>query len=252
MRTTRPLAFVTGAGSGIGRAAALRLAADGAHVAVTDIDRAGGNTTVDKIRKVGGTATFHELDVSREGQVAALLDELAFLHGGIALAVNNAGILGDHGITTADYEPVAFDRLIAVNLSGVFYCLKHELRHMRAAGRGAVVNLASEAAFKGNAANVAYTTAKHGVVGMTRTAALELARTGIRVNAVAPGPIATEMMRAGVDLNPHLHAEVSQYMPLGRVGTPEEVADAIAWLLSDAASLITGTIVPLDGGWHVA
>jgi NAD(P)-dependent dehydrogenase (short-subunit alcohol dehydrogenase family) len=240
-------AIVTGAASGIGRETARRLAADGANVVVTDVDTDGGTETVDLIAEADGVATFVEADVSdsahAESMVEAALDE----YGGLDVAVNNAGIEGETK-PLAEQSEDAWDRVIDVNLKGVWLSMKYELPELAADGGGAVVNTSSIAGLVA-AGGVPYVASKHGVIGLTRVAATQYAGEDVRVNAVCPGVIDTPMVdRAGED-DPEAIEQFVGMQPLGRKGTPGEVADAIVWLCSEEASFVTGNAYPVDGGY---
>lgn len=238
-------ALATGAAGGIGRATALRFAAAGASVMVCDIDVEGGEETAALVAAAGGTARFHRADVSDESEVAGLIDATVAAFGRLDWAFNNAGIIGPlTGV--ADTSAEAFDRVVAVNLRSVFLCMRAELAVMRAQATGSIVNTASETVLKGNAGPAAYTASKRGVQGLTEHAALEFATSGIRINSVAPGAIVTPMtlaMRA--------KSERPSPQPNGRRGEASEIADAVYWLCSDAASNVIGHMLVVDGGWAI-
>ena len=239
-------ALVTGAAGGIGRATAIRLARAGASVMVSDRNADGGKETVAMIAAEGGTARFHCADVSDAGDVAALVAATVDAFGGIDWAFNNAGIIGPLA-GVADTSVEAFDEVIAVNLRSIFLCMQAELAVMTAQGRGAIVNTASETVLKGNAGPAAYTASKRGVQGLTEHAAFEYAKSGIRINSVAPGAIVTPMtlaMRA--------KQERPSPQPNGRRGEADEIAEAVFWLLSDAASNVIGHMLVVDGGWAIS
>jgi NAD(P)-dependent dehydrogenase (short-subunit alcohol dehydrogenase family) len=242
---TGEVALVTGAGSGIGRMSSLIFAAFGAAVVVADIATEGGEETVRRIRAAGGEATFVRADVSRAGEVAALVEAAVARYGRLDCAHNNAGILGPLG-SLLDCPDEAFEQLMAVNLRGVWHCLRAEIPAMLAHGGGAIVNTASGAGLHGNHLMAAYSASKHGVVGLTRSAAQEFAGRGIRVNAVCPAAIETPMVERA--FTPQLKEETAARYPIGRLGRAEEVAQAAVWLCSEAASFITGVALPVDGG----
>ncbi len=234
------VALVTGAGSGIGRASALAFAREGARVVVSDIIDEGGEETVRLIEAVGGAASFVRADVSRAAEVQALVDEVVRSHGRLDYAHNNAGILGAMA-STADCTEDDWDRTIAINLKGVWLCMRSEIPQMLTQGGGAIVNTSSAAglvAFRGLSAYVA---SKHGVAGLTKAAALDYARDGIRVNAVCPGFIDTPLVEGVTS------GDLGRILPVGRLGTPEEVADAVVWLCSEGASYVTGHTMVVDG-----
>jgi NAD(P)-dependent dehydrogenase (short-subunit alcohol dehydrogenase family) len=239
--------LVTGGGSGIGRATALAFARAGARVLVADVDSTGGEATVQEVGQGGGEAHFMRVDVTKASEVEAMVTHAVERFGRLDCAFNNAGIGGGLG-ATADCEEEVFDRVIAVNLKGVFLCMKYEIRQMLAQGGGAIVNTASAAGLVAAQGIPAYAASKHGVVGLTKTAAVEYARKGIRVNSVCPGWVATPMLGQVGTGNPKFEAGIVRYHPIGRLGTPEEVAAAVVWLASDAASFATGLNMSVDGG----
>ena len=244
------VALVTGAGSGIGRASALAFARGGARVVVSDVDAAGGAETVRQIEANGECeARFVKADVSDEQQVEALIAECIEAFGRLDHAHNNAGI-GAPPAALHESDRRTFEHVLSVNLLGVWLCLKHEARVMLERGGGAIVNTASLAGLIGFPMNVAYSASKHAVIGITRTAALEYAQSGIRVNAVCPAFVRTPMVDGLVaGGGPRMSLERLAHMqPMGRLGTPEEVAEAVIWLGSDAAAFITGIALPIDGG----
>lgn len=246
-RFSGKVVLVTGAASGIGRACAKLFAADGAKVAVVDVDAAGGTETVRLVRESGGEAEFFAADVAAEAQVEAMVAGVVARFGQLDCAVNNAGIAGVNG-GVADHTEADWDRILGVNLKGVWLCLKHELPHLRARGGGAIVNVASVAGLIGSAGSAAYTASKHGVVGLTKAVALECAPQGIRVNAVCPGIVRTPMLEGLLDTVPDLEAQLAAIEPVGRLATADEAAQAVVWLCSDAASFMTGASMPVDGG----
>jgi NAD(P)-dependent dehydrogenase (short-subunit alcohol dehydrogenase family) len=243
-------ALVTGAGSGIGRATSLLFASEGATLVLADVDERGGEETARLVREGGGEAVHVTCDVSDAAQVEALVVRAVELFGRLDCAFNNAGIGGDSA-RLADYSEDAWHRVIAVNLTGVFLCMKNELRQMVAQRGGAIVNAASLVSVIGYPYLAAYNAAKHGVVGLTRTAALEYADCGVRVNAVCPAWIETPMVMdegpAPASI-PEVYEALAGLVPMRRLGKPEEVARAVAWLCSDAASFVTGHPLLIDGG----
>lgn len=237
--------LVTGAASGIGRATALELARAKAHVTVADIDEAGGRETVERIRAEGGEADFVRCDVAVESDVEALVRHVVDQHGRLDFAHNNAGFaIGGYRVDTLPEE--VWDRLMGVNLKGVWLCLKHELRVMRPQRAGAIVNTASVCGYMASANSTPYNASKHGVLGLTKEAAIESAPLGIRVNAICPGFIATPAAR-GFDPE-EMARRVRERVPAQRIGQPEEVAHAVAWMLSDRAAYLNGAGLVLDGG----
>ena len=241
------VALVTGGGSGIGRKTAELLGREGARVLVCDLEEKGGLETVASLAQAGSEAEFLRVDVSAEDQVEAMVARCLDRFGGLDCAVNNAGIGGP----TGGLEAIALDdwnRVLAVNLTGVFLCMKAQIPVMRSAGQGSIVNMASGAGLIATPGLAAYCASKHGVIGITRTAAIENARTGVRVNAICPGSIDTPMLRAGMAANPEVEAMILASMPIGRLGEAEEVAEAAVWLCSERASLVTGHAMGADGG----
>lgn len=241
-------AFVTGASSGIGEAAALAFARSGAKVAVVDMNEDLGGRVVNAIEKMGGKAIFLKCDVSSGIQVKECIDKTISAFGSLDFAFNNAGIEGQPA-PTADCSEENFDRVINVNLKGVWLCMKYQIPLMLKQKKGAIVNCSSVAGLIGFLGVPAYVASKHGVIGLTRTAALELAKSNVRVNAVCPGIIQTPM----IERFTHGEAQIQQQLvagePVGRIGSPEEVANAVLWLCSDQASFITGHPLAVDGGW---
>ena len=244
------VALVTGCGAGIGRAIALEFAAHGARLILADIDPAGAGETARLVREAGSESFFLRTDVTRADEVEALVTQGAAHFGALDFAVNNAGIEGDIMVPLADYAEATWDRVVAVNLKGVFLCMKHELPHLVRSG-GALVNIASVAGLSGGLMGSAYFASKHGVVGLTRAAAMEYAKQGIRVNAIAPGIVDTGMTERGLGQDERATARAKSMHPLGRFATPAEVARAAVWLCSPAASFITGHTLPVDGGYLV-
>jgi NAD(P)-dependent dehydrogenase (short-subunit alcohol dehydrogenase family) len=241
------VALVTGGGSGIGRATALAFAAAGAAVMAADIDPVGGEETVQLVQEQGGTANFVRADVTVSADVAAMVAATVARFGRLDCAFNNAGIAGVIA-SLADYPEEVFDRVLAVNLKGVWLCMRHEIPVMLEQGGGAIVNMASVSGLKGSADVSAYVASKHGVVGLTKSAALGYAARNIRVNAVCPCIIDTPLV-AGVFDATFTRERANAAQPIGRMGRAEEVAPAVVWLCSDAAALVTGAAMPVDGAY---
>ena len=242
--------LITGAGGGIGRATALAFARAGARLMLSDIVVAAGQETAAQARALGAEAQFHAADVSREADVAALVAATVAAYGRLDCAFNNAGIEIETGRIT-DCDESVFDRLMAVNVKGVWLCLKHELRQMEAQGGGAIVNTASVAGLNGAPRLATYAGTKHAVVGLTRSTAAEFAKQNIRINAVCPGVIQTAMVQRWVDADPGVAARMAALHPIGRIGQPEEVAAVVLWLCSAGASFVTGHAHTVDGGFTI-
>ncbi|HXH19318.1 MAG TPA: SDR family oxidoreductase [Chitinophagales bacterium] len=240
------VAIVTGGSFGIGRATAIAFAKQGAKVVIADWVE--DNETLNLIKSAGGVAIFVKCDVSKNSDVKAMLDTTIAAYGRLDYAFNNAGIEGIAG-NTVDCTEENWDKTIGVNLKGVWLCMKHEIPHMLQAGKGAIVNCASVAGLVGFPNLPAYVASKHGLVGLTKTTALEYAKSGIRVNAVCPGVIKTPMIDRFTGKNKEVEKQFENMEPVGRMGQPEEVAAAVCWLCSDAASFVTGAALPVDGGW---
>jgi NAD(P)-dependent dehydrogenase (short-subunit alcohol dehydrogenase family) len=252
-RVEGKVALVTGGASGIGRATALTFARERAKLVVADMNEEGGQQTVHMITENGGEAIFVRTDVTQATAVEALISKAVETYGRLDYAHNNAGISGA-GIAgmqralTAEYPEERWHQVISVNLTGVWFCMKYEIPQMLYQGGGAIVNTASIAGLVGGAGSCAYVASKHGVVGLTKTAALEYAKQGIRVNCVCPGYIHTPMTARGLS-DPERQAQIIARHPIGRLGTPEEIAEAVVWLCSDAASFVTGHTMTVDGGY---
>ncbi len=244
----RKIALITGAGSGIGRAAALAFTREGAKLTLADVAAEAGEETAYMVRNAGGEVEFIRCDVSKSAEVEALIDAVVKRYGRVDCAFNNAGIEGEVRHLADDTEE-NFDRIIAVDLKGVFLCMKYEIRQLLSQKTGgAIVNTASTAGLAGAHGMPAYSAAKHGVVGLTKTAALEYSRVGIRVNAVCPGVIDTPMVERLVAGRPKMAERLVAVEPIGRKGKPEEIAEAALWLCSDNASFVTGCAMAVDGG----
>ena len=241
------VALVTGAGNGIGRATALAFAAQGLKVVVSDVDVNGGEGTVAQIRDAGGTASFVRCDVTREAEVKALVEATVSTYGRLDYAFNNAGIDIEKG-KLADSTEAEFDALMNVNVKGVWLCLKHQIPVMLAQGGGAIVNTASVAGLLAAPKMAIYSATKHAVIGLTKSAAIEYGKKNIRVNAVCPAVIDTEMFRRADAADPKKGAFARAMHPIGRIGKAEEIAAAVLYLCSDAAGFTTGVALPVDGG----
>ena len=240
-------AMVTGAGSGIGEATALLYAAHGAKVVVSDINEKTGNDTVQKIIQNSGEAIFVKADVREAGQCKNLIEKAIEAYGSVDICFNNAGISGESN-PIADMSIEGWNKMIATNLSGVFYCMKYQVEQMIKQRSGAIVNNSSILGSVGFANSAAYVAAKHGMVGLTKNAALEYSKHGIRVNAVGPGFINTPLLtEAGID--DATKKVLVQLHPIGRLGESSEVAELVIWLSSDKASFVTGSYYPIDGGY---
>jgi NAD(P)-dependent dehydrogenase (short-subunit alcohol dehydrogenase family) len=244
---TGKVALVTGAGSGIGRASAIAFGRLGAKVVVADVAVEAAEETAALVRAENTDALVVRADVGQRDQVEELFRTAVDLYGRIDFAHNNAGISGSQALM-ADYSEEVWDRVIAINLKGVWLCMKYELQQMLKQGGGAIVNTSSVAGLKGSQGVSAYVASKHGIVGLTKAAALEYARSSIRVNAVAPGTIHTKMIDRFTGGDERILQQFAEGEPVGRLGTPEEVAQAVTWLCSDGASFITGAVLSVDGG----
>ncbi len=242
------VALVTGGASGIGRATALAFAREGAKVVVADVQVEGGQETEHIIKKGGGDAIFVKTDVSDAAEVENLINRAIKKYGRLDCAHNNAGIEGATALT-ADCTEENWDRTININLKGVWLCMKYEIPQMLMQGVGAIVNTASIAGLVGFRGLPAYCASKGGIIQLTRTAALEYAEKGIRINVVCPGVIRTPMVERVTGGKPEAEAQFTALEPIGRLGTPEEIAEAVVWLCSDAASFVTGHPMVVDGGF---
>ena len=239
-------AIVTGGSFGIGRATAVAFAKRGANVVIADWVE--DNETLNLVKAAGGTAIFVKCDVSKDGDVKMLVDKTISTFGRLDYAFNNAGIEGAsaplHEATEENW-----DKTIAVNLKGVWLCMKHEITYMLKQGKGVIVNTASIAGLVGFPGLSPYVATKHGIIGITKTAALEYAKQGIRINAVCPGVIKTPMIDRFTGNKKEAEKQFESAEPIGRMGLPEEVAEAVIWLCSDGASFVTGDAMAVDGGW---
>lgn len=241
-------ALVTGAASGIGRATTLALADAGAAVVVADLDEEGGRETVRLVEAAGGGAHFVATDVARSEDVQRAVQTVVETFGSLDWAVNNAGVDGAMA-KTGDFDEQEFHRVLGINLIGVFLCMRHEIPRMLNGGGGAIVNVASAAGLVGFPSMPAYVAAKHGVVGLTRAAALDHSADGLRINAICPGGIRTALSEGVFAQQPGMEEQLTAMHPIARLGTPDEVGRTVAWLCSDAASFVTGAAIPVDGGW---
>src|SRR3981189_1570951 len=242
------VALVTGGGSGIGKATAMTFAREGAKVAIADYVPEGGERTVKEITAAGGEAIFINADVSVGRQVEAMVNKIVQTWGRLDCAHNNAGIEGRMA-NTAECTEENFDRTLAINLKGVWLCMKYEIPQMLKQGGGAIVNTASVAGLIGIEGAAAYNASKHGVIGLTKTVALEYAQKNIRVNCVCPGAIQTPMTARIIDSGQMNEDDVKAFEPVGRWGQPSEIGAGVVWLLSAASSFVNGHSRGIDGGW---
>ena len=249
---THKVALITGAGSGIGRASALEFARHGANVVLADIDADAASETATLIGSSEGKSLVVKVDVSSGDDVGLMVEQAIAEFGRLDYAHNNAGTEGriDSSRGTLGTTEEEWDRLMSINLKGVWMCMRAEIPHMLEQGGGAIVNSGSISSLVGSTAGfVAYSASKSGILGLTRSAALEFAPKNVRINVVCPGYIATPLWQKYIDEDPSVKDTISQRQPIGRLGTAEEVAQAVVWLCSDASSLITGVALPLDGGF---
>ena len=242
------VAVITGASGGIGLAAAQAMAAHGATVLIADVQDELGEKSAAALRRDGATAQYVHVDVTSEDDVAMMVEAALSVFGRLDCAFNNAGIEGTQA-PFADQTPDDWQRVLDVNLGGVWRCMRAEIPVMLEAGGGSIVNCASVAGLVGFAGIAPYVASKHGIVGITKTAALDYATVGIRVNAVCPGVIRTQMLERFTHGDPAAEAAMVAIEPVGRMGTPGEVGTAVAWLCSDEASFVTGVAIPVDGGF---
>lgn len=241
-------AIITGAASGIGRATALAFAREGAMVAMSDIQEGKGWEAAEEIRHEGGTAEFFPCDVSQSGQVPGMVLETIKHFGRLDYACNCAGVEGSFAFT-ADSTESNWDKVIGINLKGLWLCMKYEIPEMLKQGGGSIVNISSVLGLVGYPGLPAYVASKHGVLGLTRCAALEYSKRGIRINSICPGIIQTPMVERVIQGDPRMLTEFFADEPIGRLGKPEEVAAAVIWLCSPSASFVTGHPLAVDGGW---
>jgi len=243
------VALVTGGSFGIGQAAAIAFAQQGAQVVIADWIEDKDNETMKKVSDAGSEAIFIRCNVASIHDVSSMIEKVGQTYGRLDFAFNNAGIEGQMG-NIQECTPENWHKTIDVNLTGVWHCMRYEIAQMLPAGKGAIVNCASVAGLSGFAGLGAYVASKHGVLGLTRTAALEYAKQGIRINAVCPGVIHTAMIDRITGKEKEVEKQYIAMEPMGRMGTPAEVAEAVIWLCSDAASFFTGTAMPGDGGFY--
>jgi NAD(P)-dependent dehydrogenase (short-subunit alcohol dehydrogenase family) len=243
--------LITGGNSGIGQATALAFAKRGANVIVAARRVSEGKETVAMIKESGGEAHFEQTDVTKATEVEALIAACIAIYGGLDYAVNNAGVEGTPFIPAAEYEEEIWDNVIDINLKGVWLCMKYEIPEMLKRGQGAIVNMSSVAGLKGGRIGVAYYASKHGVIGLTKAAAIEYAAQGVRINAVCPAVVKTAMADRAFFHDKEMTARITTMHPMGRVGRPEEVASTVLWLCSEDASFVTGHAHPVDGGFLI-
>jgi NAD(P)-dependent dehydrogenase (short-subunit alcohol dehydrogenase family) len=244
------VALITGAANGIGEATARGFASRGASVLLADIDVERGESVAASITDGGGTASFIRTDVSKSAEVKAMVDAAVERYGRLDFAHNNAGIVGG-GATVVDMPEETWNQGIAVMLTGVFLCLKYEIPRMLEGGGGAIVNTSSGAGIIGFPTMANYVAAKHGVIGLTKTVALENATSGVRINAVCPGTARSKMVNEWIGGDPVQEAEVAALHPIGRIAEAEEIANGVLWLCSDAASFMIGHAMVMDGGFTI-
>jgi len=243
------VALITGCSSGIGKDASLAFAKNGAKLMLAARRVTEGEALADSIRDNGGEAFFIQTDVSRASDVETLVGECMSKYGRLDYAFNNAGIEGSPYVSTSDYTEEVWDQVINTNLKGVWLCMKYEIPEMLKQGKGSIVNMSSVAGLTGGPLGCAYHVSKHGVIGLTKASAIEYAKMGIRVNAVCPAVIQTDMADRAFFWNDKVAEMTIALHPIGRVGTPEEVSGAVIWLCSDSASFVTGHALPVDGGF---
>ena len=242
------IALITGAGSGIGRATSMIFAREGARLVLADVVEPGGQETLRMVKELGADAIFFKTDVAKSSDVDAVVAKAVETFGRLDCAFNNAGIAGA-GRLTHEYSEDQWNRVISINLTGVWLCMKAEITQMLTQGAGSIVNTSSIMGLTGAIRVPAYTAAKHGVAGLTKAAALEYGRHGIRINAVCPAPIYTPLLASTFENRPDVEERYARSEPLKRIGQPEEVGEAVAWLCSDRASYVTGLPMPVDGGY---
>ena len=242
------IAIITGAGSGLGQATAIRLAEEGIAIAVVDMNEKGGNETVEMIQKLGGEAFFIKADVSNVEDVKNYVDVTVEKYGKIDYFFNNAGISGS-GAYFLNSSVEEINQIVGINLLGALYGVRFVAEVMLKNGGGSIVNTASSAGVIGQASVVTYSATKHGIIGLTKSMVAEYAKDGLRVNAIAPGPTETPMVKAFFEANPEMKVNVANGIPQRRLGTPEEVAELVTFLLTSKAEYINGEVISIDGGF---
>jgi NAD(P)-dependent dehydrogenase (short-subunit alcohol dehydrogenase family) len=248
-RIENKVGLITGGGSGIGRAAARLFTREGANVVIADIDVEGGERSLQLVRDDGNEAEFVPTDVSKSTDIKALVDHVVTAHGRLDFAYNNAGIMGEM-VAVTDLGEEAWDHILETNLKGTWMCLKYQIPQMLKQGHGAIVNTTASAGMKGGSPHrSAYAASKAGIVSLSKSAALEYAEYGLRINVICPSHTRTPMLEQYFELRPDLEAEFIAQAPMGRIATPEEVAEGALWLCSDATSFITGHVLAVDGGY---
>jgi len=248
MRFKNKVIFITGAASGIGRESALHFSREGARLAISDWNVTGLEETKNLLSEKGADVRSYQLDVSKHDQVQSVMREVNTDFGSLDIALNNAGVGALNNFRTAEHTLEDWDRVIAINQSGVFYCMKEELAIMSEQGSGVIVNISSIAGIRALPRQIAYVASKHAVIGMTKTAAAEYARIGIRVNAVCPVFTKTPMFEKMLDSREDLRDKLVHTIPVGRYGEASDIVNAILWLSDDQSSFITGLAIPVDGG----
>jgi NAD(P)-dependent dehydrogenase (short-subunit alcohol dehydrogenase family) len=247
-RLANKVALITGGSSGIGAAAARLFAVEGAKVIIADINSEGGESVVETIRKTGGDAQFVRTDISKAGDVEAMVARAVALYGRLDCAYNNAGILGEI-VPLVDQSETAWDRTLATNLKGTWLCMKFEVQQMLKQGGGAIVNTTATSAIKGSPARCAYSASKAGVIAISKSVAIEYAELGLRINVICPSHTRSPMLQQIFELRPELEATFIASAPMARIAAPEEVAEGALWLCSDASSFVTGHVLAVEGGY---